>query len=76
MERLLNIIGLVIGLIGTYLMYHFSSKINSKTILYQRKEMEDVAKKDLLKNRMIRLGMILLVVSFLCQALALFGKFN
>ncbi len=72
MQKILNIVGLVIGLIGAYLMYHFTPKANSQMILYRREEMKELLKKDQFKNRMVWLGMFLLFISFLCQAIALF----
>lgn len=68
----LSILGLIIGLIGTYMMFHFTPKADSRTILYRdRKEMEEVMKKDHFKNKMVRLGMLFLFISFLFQVVAL-----
>ena len=72
MQKVLNAIGLGLGIIGSYMMYHFSPKINSQTILYQKEEMKELLKKDAFSNKMVRVGMFLLFLSFLCQALALF----
>lgn len=74
MEKILNIFGLLIGLIGTFIMYNFTPKTNSQVVLYRREEMEKIRRKDQFKNKVVRLGMFLLFISFLCQATALLCK--
>ncbi len=74
LQNILNVTGLVIGMAGSYLMYHFSSKVDSGTWLYQREELEELKKKDAYKNKMVRFGMLLLAIGFIFQLAALFTQ--
>ena len=67
MLKAINITSIILGIIGTYMMYHFSPKANSQTYLYRDEEMKYLRKRDFFKNRMVRLGMLLLCISFLLQ---------
>jgi len=70
-QNILNVSGLVIGMAGSYIMFHFSSKVSSQVVLYQREEAEQLRKKDDFKNKMIRFGMLLLFIGFTIQLAAL-----
>ena len=67
----MNIIGLVLSILGSFFMFYFSSKVESRIFLYQQEENKARHKKDLKKNRMIRFGMLLLLVGFLFQLCAI-----
>jgi len=70
--KVLNLSALIIGVLGSFLMYYYSPKKDSRTILYRdREEMEQVLKKDRQNNTMVRNGMLLLLISFLIQIIAL-----
>lgn len=71
-QNILNLAGLVIGMAGAYLMFHFSPKVSSQVVMYTREEAVEFRKKDLYKNKMIRFGMLLLFVAFAFQLAALF----
>lgn len=71
MVRILNIVGLIFGIAGTFIMYHFSPKINSQLYLFQDEEMKEIRRLDKFKNKMVRIGMLLLFISFLFQFAAL-----
>jgi hypothetical protein len=64
---ILNLCGLVINMIGAYLMYHYTPRVNSQVYLYQQEEAEQMWRKDQFKQRMIRLGMLLLFIGFILQ---------
>lgn len=64
--------GLIINMVGAFMMYHYSPKVSSSTFLYLRDEAELKRKKDPDKNKMIRFGMLLLFIGFMLQAIALF----
>jgi fumarate reductase subunit C len=70
-QNILNLIGLVAGMTGAYLMYHFTPKANSRTIIYTRAEQDIIVKRDAYKNKMVRKGMLLLFIGFLLQVVAL-----
>ncbi len=70
-QNILNFIGLITGMAGAYLMYHFTPKANSRTFIYTRTEQEVITKKDVYKNKVVRFGMLLLFVGFLLQVVAL-----
>ncbi len=70
-QNILNLIGLVAGMTGAYLMYHFTPKISSGTFLYQEAEAREHKKRDAYKNKMVRNGMLLLFIGFLLQLVAL-----
>jgi uncharacterized membrane-anchored protein YhcB (DUF1043 family) len=70
-QNILNLIGLIVGMIGAYLMYHFTPKADSATWLYQDKELEELKKRDAYKNKMVRFGMLLLSIGFVFQLTAL-----
>lgn len=72
--NILNFMGLLLNMAGAYLMYYYSAKVSSKVILYTRAESDSMHKKDLHKNKMIRLGMLLLFIGFIFQMIALLGS--
>lgn len=66
-QNILNLIGLVINMAGAYLMFHFTPKVESRLFIYTEEEHNQKHKKDVYKNQMIRLGMLLLFLGFLFQ---------
>jgi H+/gluconate symporter-like permease len=67
----MNIIGLVLSILGSFFMFYFFSKVESRNFLYSKKEDNARHKKDLKKNRMIRFGMFLLFIGFIFQLYAI-----
>lgn len=59
-QNILNLTGLIVNIIGAYLMYHNAPPVNSQTFLYRDEEMKEKIKKDKHKNKMSRYGMFLL----------------
>lgn len=57
---------------GAYMMFHFTPKLESRFFLYTDAEYKNMQKKDLYKNKMIRLGMFLLFIGFIVQLAAMF----
>ena len=68
----INLIALFIGIMGSFLMFYFSPVVNSQMYLYRKEEMERIRKRDAHKNKMVRRGMFLLLISFALQATAIF----
>jgi len=68
----LNLLALFIGIVGSYMMFYFSPVVNSQSYLYRREEMERIRKNDAHKNKMVRRGMLLLLISFVLQAITIF----
>ncbi len=72
LQNIFNLIGLVINMVGAYLMYRNAPPVNSQTFLYKREEMQQIVKRDKQKNKMSRYGMLMLFVGFLFQLIAFF----
>lgn len=70
--KILNIIGLLLGMIGSFLMFINTPKISFRTIVYQKAERPIIEAKEKLMNQKLRAGMILLFIGFLLQLIALF----
>lgn len=68
----INMIALIIGMIGSYLMFHFSPEVNSKTYIYSKAENNTNMIKDNHKNKMLKRGMLLLFIAFILQTTAIF----
>lgn len=68
----LNLIALLISIIGSFMMFYYTPKIRSSLFIYNRSEMEAIYKQDLYKNKMVRIGMLFLLIGFLLQAIAIF----
>ncbi len=71
-QNILNLIGLIVNMVGAYLMYHYTPKLQSQFFLFTEGEYQKMKQQDVHKNKMIRLGMLLLFIGFLFQAIALF----
>lgn len=69
---IINIVALLINIAGTFLMFYFSPVINSQTYLYNRSELPDIRERDARKNKMVKRGMLLLLIGFVLQAIAIF----
>lgn len=69
--KILNIVGLVISMLGTFLMFYYSPKVESRFFLYQDQEYKAMHKKDNRKNKKIRFGMLLLFMGFLFQLISI-----
>jgi hypothetical protein len=70
-QNIFNLVGLLLNMIGAFMMYYYTPKVSSQLALYLRTEAEAFRKKDLRRNKMIRIGMLLLGIGFLCQSAAL-----
>jgi hypothetical protein len=71
-QNIFNTSGLIINMAGAYMMFHFTPKIESRLFMYTEEEHRKMQQKDLLKNKMVRLGMLLLFIGFILQFAALF----
>lgn len=71
-QNILNLVGLVINMIGAYMMFHYTPKVSSQTFFYSDKEQPKLKQKDVHNNRMIRFGMFLLFIGFIVQLIAMF----
>lgn len=71
-QNIFNLIGLIINMVGAYLMYRNAPPVNSQTFLYRDEEMKQIIKRDQFKNKMSRYGMLLLFIGFLFQLIAFF----
>jgi multisubunit Na+/H+ antiporter MnhB subunit len=69
-QNILNLAGLVINMIGAYMMYHYTPKASSQIFFYSDKEQPK--QKDIHNNKMIRFGMFLLFIGFIVQLIAMF----
>jgi len=69
---ILNLLALLINVAGSFLMFYFSPAVNSMSYLYNRSELPEIKKRDDRKNKMVRTGMLILLIGFLLQAVALF----
>lgn len=69
--KILNISALVISMLGTFLMFYYSSKVDSRLFFYQEGEYKDMHRKDNRKNKMIRFGMLLLFIGFSLQLISM-----
>ena len=72
LQNIFNLTGLVINMVGAYLMYRNAPPVNSQTFLYRDEEMKEKIKKDKHKNKMSHNGMLLLFIGFLFQLIAFF----
>jgi len=72
LQNIFNLTGLIINMVGAYLMYRNAPPVNSQIFFYQERELEQMAKRDKQKNKMSRYGMLLLFVGFLFQLVAFF----
>jgi hypothetical protein len=70
-QNILNLTGLIVNIVGAYLMYRNAPPVNSQTFLYRDEEMKEKIKKDKHKNKMSRYGMFLLFIGFFLQFIAL-----
>jgi hypothetical protein len=72
LQNIFNLTGLVINMVGAYLMYRNAPPVNSKTFIYQNSELQEMAKRDNKKNKMSRNGMMMLFIGFVLQLVAFF----
>jgi len=72
LQNIFNLAGLIINMVGAYLMYRNAPPVNSQTFLYRDEEMQQIIKRDKFKNKMSRYGMLMLFVGFLFQLIAFF----
>lgn len=72
LQNIFNLTGLVINMVGAYLMYRNAPPVNSQTFLYQREEMQQMVKRDKQKNKLSRYGMMMLFIGFVLQLVAFF----
>jgi uncharacterized protein YjeT (DUF2065 family) len=67
LSKTLNIAGLVLSLIGTVIVFYCSPKANSITLIHTDEETNRRAKKDNLKNKFSRFGLLLIVIGVAFQ---------
>ena len=70
-QNIFNLVGLIVNMIGAYMMYHYTPKVSSQLVMFTREEAAAFRKKDLYRNKMIRFGMLLLFIGFVFQFAAL-----
>ncbi|MFH0893266.1 MAG: hypothetical protein V2A54_02420 [Bacteroidota bacterium] len=70
----LNLTGLVLSMAGALVAFVFTPQVDSTTYVSSIKESIRLKKKDKGKNKMIRLGMIIMSTGFICQVVAFFCK--
>ena len=68
----INLIALLLSVVGTYIMFYYSPVVNSQVFLYKKIEWENIKKRDNSKNKKIRLGLLLILIACLLQAIAIF----
>lgn len=73
-SNICNIIGLGFDILGAFLMFWFTPKIDFNTYVFNSSEAPEFEAKARFKNNMVRFGMILLVCGFSLQGLALLLK--
>ena len=71
MEKYLNIIGLIINMAGSFMVYYHTPKIGFRTILYNKKEVEEKEEATKNSNQKIAQGMLILFIGFFFQLIAL-----
>jgi len=69
---ILNLLALFISIAGSFIMFYFSPVVNSQTYIYTREETNKIRKRDARKNKMVRRGMLLILIGFILQASAIF----
>lgn len=72
MLNVINLLALLLSITGTFMMFYYSPVINSQVFLYRKSELENIKKSDAYKNKMLRFGLILIFISCLLQAIAIF----
>lgn len=70
--KVLNIIGLMISMLGTFLIFYYSSKVESRVFLYTIEELKIKHLKDIFKNKMMHFGMKMLFTGFCLQLISMF----
>jgi hypothetical protein len=71
-QNIFNLAGLIINMVGAYMMYHYTPKVVSQTYLFTDSEQNKMREQDVKNNKMIRLGMLLLFIGFIFQFVAFF----
>ncbi|WP_317897780.1 hypothetical protein [Aurantibacillus circumpalustris] len=69
---ILNLVALFFSITGAFMMFYFTPDINSILIMYKKVEESKIKKRDAFKNKMMRRGMLLLLIGFILQAAAIF----
>jgi len=70
-QSLLNVMGLSLNMVGAYFMFHYSAKVESGTFIYTDAELKQMRQKDKFKNSMVRTGVFLIFIGFICQLASL-----
>ncbi len=63
----IQILVIVLGLIGTVMIFKFSPQVNSQVYFYEQIEEAEIKKKDKRKRILATLGLCLVALSFLLQ---------
>ena len=69
--QIINALGLASGFIGALVVFSFSPKVSSSTFLYNQSEESRILRTDRRKNRISKMGMILIAIGFGLQLVAL-----
>lgn len=69
--NLFNLVGLALNIVGAFIMYWHTPKVNTQSVLYLKSEMEQIRKKDADKNKMIKTGLILIFSGIIFQIVPL-----
>jgi uncharacterized protein YjeT (DUF2065 family) len=67
LSKILSITGLALSLIGTVIVFIYSPKVNSVLLIHTDEETNRRAKKDKRKNKLGRLGLLLIVIGVILQ---------
>ena len=62
-----QILVIILGLLGTVMIFKFSPQVNSQTYLYNQDEMTEIRERDKRKRTLATIGLYLIVFSFLLQ---------
>jgi len=71
-STVLNVTGMTINMIGGFLMFYYTPPVKSQMMLFQKSEYEEMHRRDVFQNTMVRLGMLLLFLGFLLQLIVVF----
>jgi len=73
----IQIITLLLGVIGTILLFKYNANKSSQIYLYNKEELDDIEKQDKKERRLAWFGFGLLIICFLTEFLLLFvGRIN
>ena len=68
----LNILSAILYLASGILLFMYTPKVDSRTIIYNKSERPAIKARDDRKNKMIKLAMFLLIAGFILQMVGMF----